>query len=166
MGDRIVLLVEDDPSHEALFRRAVEQSGIPCRLDAVHDGVEAIEYLFATGSHEHRRHEGAPELILLDLRMPRMDGLQVLQVLRRVRGDPDTPHVPVVVITSSEYDRDIAEAYRLGAQSYLCKPTDFEEFAGAVRRTLAYWLDLNRPAPRRLATFAMVRPECLEVDHV
>jgi len=161
MDEKTVLLVEDDRSHEMLFRRAVEQSGIACHLDAVHDGVEALEYLFATGPYEARHGSDPPNLVLLDLKMPRMDGLQVLQVLRRVRGDPCTPHVPVVVITSSEHDQDVVEAYRLGAQSYVCKPTDFDRFAATIRETLAYWLDLNRAAPRGPAAWKVPEAACL-----
>ncbi len=145
--DKIVLLAEDDPSHEALFRRAFSHSGVNCRLDVVHDGVEAIEYLFRTGQFHDLADFALPSLILLDLKMPRMDGLQVLQVLRRVRGDNHIRFAPVVVLTSSDNDGNISEAYRLGAQSYICKPLDYSDFAATVRETLKYWLDLNRAAP-------------------
>ena len=145
--EKVVLLAEDDPAHEALFRRAFAESKVPCRLDVVHDGVEAIEYLFGTGKFHDTGDHPAPSLILLDLKMPRMDGLQVLQVLRRVRGDGQMRFAPVVVLTSSENDQTISEAYRRGAQSYICKPLDYPEFTRTVRETLKYWLGLNRSAP-------------------
>ena len=148
MQEKLVLLAEDDGTHEAFFRRAVQTSGLPCRLDVVRDGVEAIDYLFALGQYKDRAHDGLPDLIFLDLRMPRMDGLQVLQVLRRVRGDGRPQFPPVVVLTSSSNDEDIAEAYRHGAQSYICKPTNYDDFNRTVRETLDYWLGLNQPVPK------------------
>jgi len=154
MNEKVVLVAEDDLSHVALIRRAVAQSGVPCRLDVVRDGAEAIEYLFATGNQTHRDPRDPPDLILLDLKMPRMNGLQVLQVLRRVRGHEQRRYSPVVVLTGSENDHDIAEAYRLGAQSYICKPLDYSAFASTIRETLEYWLGLNRPIPRRYVAVA------------
>ena len=156
MSEKIVLLAEDDSSHEALLRHAVSQSGVACRLDVVHDGIEVIEYLFCTGKYANRNSQESPSLILLDLKMPRMNGLQVLQVLRRVRGNDYTRFAPVVVLTSSESDHDIVEAYRLGAQSYICKPLDYPAFASAVADTLQYWLGLNKSAPKHhLGAYAM-----------
>ena len=146
-NEKVVLLAEDDPAHEALFRRAFANSGVSCRLDVVHDGVEAIEYLFGTGEYRDIGERPVPSLILLDLKMPRMDGLQVLQVLRRVRGDDQVRFAPVVVLTSSENDQNITEAYRRGAQSYICKPLDYPEFTRTVQETLKYWLGMNRTAP-------------------
>jgi len=148
-GEKTILLAEDDPSHEALFRRAMADGGFGCQVDVVRDGTEVIDYLFATGEYTHRDGEKMPDLILLDLRMPKMSGMQVLQVLRRVRGEDSMRFPPVVVLTSSSMDNDVAEAYRLGAQSYICKPTNYDEFAGAVCKTLQYWLDLNHPVPIR-----------------
>ncbi|HUT11621.1 MAG TPA: response regulator [Thermoguttaceae bacterium] len=147
MGEKLVLLAEDDPGHQALFRRALAESGIACRVDIVQDGMEVIDYLFVTGRHSHRNPRNMPDLILLDLKMPKMDGLQVLQVMRRVRGDDRTRFPPVVVLTCSNLDDDVADAYRWGAQSYICKPVDYDEFADAVRETVQYWLGLNRPVP-------------------
>ncbi len=144
-----VLLAEDDPGHEALFRRVVPHAEVECELVVVHDGVEALEYLFGTGEYEHRDADDIPDLFLLDLKMPRMDGLQVLQVLRRVRGVDRQRLPPVIVLTSSERDTDIEQAYELGAQSYICKPMSYPEFADTVCDTLEYWLGLNRPVPRR-----------------
>ena len=146
-GEKKVLLAEDDPSHVTLFRRAVADSGVACTLDVVCDGVEAIDYLFCTGQYQARDAKAMPHLILLDLRMPKMDGLQVLQVMRRVRGDDRTRFPPVVVLTSSDLDHDIADAYRWGAQSYIRKPLGYPEFVNAVRETLQYWLGLNQPIP-------------------
>lgn len=146
--EKLVLLAEDDRTHVALFRRAMTQSSIPCHLEVVHDGAEAIDFLFATGNHADRDPQLLPDLILLDLKMPKMSGLQVLKVLRRVRWDERTRVPPVVVLTGSNDDRDILEAYHWGAQSYICKPLEYPEFAKAVRETLEYWLGLNRPAPR------------------
>jgi len=151
LEEKTILLAEDDPAHEELFRRAVEQSPIPCRVEVVHDGVEAIEYLFATGAYGTRDPHDMPDLIVLDLKMPRMDGLQVLQVLRRVRGTDQTRFAPLVVLSCSENDHDITEAYRRGAQSYIPKPQDYPQFARAVCETLEYWLGLNRPVPRARA---------------
>lgn len=151
MSDKRILLAEDEASHAELVRRAVEQSGVRCHLDVVHDGVEAIEYLYATGGYADRDPRDPPDLILLDLKMPRMNGLQVLQVLRRARGHELRRFAPVVVLTGSENDQDITEAYRLGAQSYICKPLDYPTFASTIRETLEYWLSLNRPVPRRHA---------------
>jgi two-component system response regulator len=148
MSDKTVLLAEDDPAHQALFQRAVSGSRIPCQLKVVSDGVEAIEYLFATGEYKDRNADKLPDLILLDLRMPRMDGLQVLQVLCRTRGEKNQRFPPVVVLTSSENDQDVLRAYQYGAQSYICKPLDFPEFSRAVCETVEYWLGLNRPVPR------------------
>ncbi len=143
-----MLLADDDRSHVLVFRRAMAQSSIPCRLEVVQDGAEAIDYLFATGRYADRDPQQLPDLILLDLKMPKMNGLQVLKVLRRVRWDERTRVPPVVVLTGSNDDHDILEAYHWGAQSYICKPLDFPEFARTVKETLDYWLGLNRPAPR------------------
>ncbi len=148
MEEKTVLLAEDDANHEEFFRRAVKKSGLPCRLDVVRDGVEAIDYLFCIGQYQDRHANGMPDLIFLDLRMPKMDGLQVLQVLRRVRGDGRPQFPPVIVLTSSESDRDIAEAYQHGAQSYICKPLEMEQFNRAIREALEYWLGLNEPVPK------------------
>jgi two-component system response regulator len=147
MAEKTVLLAEDDPGHEALFRRAVTRSGVSCRLDVVHDGTEVIDYLFSIGKFKETCPRQMPDLIMLDLKMPKMDGLQVLQVLRRVRGEDRPRFPPIVVLTSSDLDDDISEAYRWGAQSYIRKPLDFEEFTTAVNEALHYWLGLNQSVP-------------------
>ena len=147
MAEKTILLAEDDPGQELLFRHAVGRCDLECRLDVVHDGTEVIDYLFCIGKFKDSKQPQMPDLLLLDLKMPKMDGLQVLQVLRRVRGEDRMRLPPVVVLTSSDLDEDIEGAYRWGAQSYIRKPTDFDEFANAVRETLHYWLGLNRPMP-------------------
>jgi two-component system, response regulator len=149
MADKRILLAEDDPGHEAMFRHAVRRSGVVCRLDVVHDGTEVIDYLFCLGEYKDNKCLPMPDLLLLDLKMPKMDGLQVLQVLRRVRGEERIRFPPVVVLTSSDLDEDISDAYRFGAQSYIRKPLEFDEFASAVRETLHYWLGLNKPIPQQ-----------------
>ncbi len=146
--EKIVLLAEDDRSHERLFREAVARCSIACRLDVVHDGVEVIDYLFAARDYAKRGRPELPDLILLDLKMPKMSGLQVLQVLRRVRWKDRTQVPPVVVLTASDDDHDVLEAYQWGAQSYICKPVGFPEFLRVVEETLAYWLGLNHPVPQ------------------
>lgn len=147
--EKVVLLAEDDQSQEALFRRAMAHSSIACRLDVVRDGVEAIDYLFATGQYADREPNDLPDLILLDLGMPRMSGIQVLKVLRRVCWEDRSRVPPVIVLTASNDDRDVAEAYQWGAQSYICKPVDFPQFVHAVQETLDYWLGLNRSISRQ-----------------
>lgn len=147
MNEKTVLLAEDDPAQITLFRHALTQTEFPCALDVVRDGVEVIDYLFFTGDYKGREPRAMPDLILLDLKMPRMDGLQVLQVLRRVRSDGQLRFPPIVVLTCSDDEQDIANAYRLGAQSYIRKPGSFVELVKAVRETVQYWLVLNRPMP-------------------
>lgn len=142
---RKILLAEDDPAHARLIERALKEVDQECLLEVVGDGAEAIDYLFATGEYRGRDTRQTPNLILLDLKMPKMDGLQVLQVLRRVRSDQTARLPPIVVLTSSTNRTDIAEAYRLGAYSYICKPLDFGSWVGAMRQIITYWLDLNQP---------------------
>ena len=147
MSEKTILLAEDDASHVDLFRRALAGSGIACQLDVVRDGTEVIDYLFAIGRHADRKSRLMPDLILLDLKMPRMDGLQVLKVLRRVRGEDRGSYPPIVVLTSSDLEDNIADAYRWGARSYIRKPLVYAEFAEAVCETVQYWLGLNKPMP-------------------
>ncbi len=154
MSDKRILLAEDDPSHVTFFRRALTATGIECCLDVVRDGAEAIDYLFCTGEHTERDVKQAPDLILLDLKMPRMDGLQVLKVLHRVRGDEQSRFAPIVVLTSSDLESDVSEAYRWGAQGYIRKPLAYAEFAIAIRETIHYWLVRNRSVPRHQVAVA------------
>lgn len=154
-ADPVILLAEDDPNDEDLIRLALAEAQVPCRLDVVRDGVEVLDYLFATGQHAQRDSKQMPQLLLLDLKMPRMNGLQVLQVLRRVRLNDAATHLPpVVALTCSNEEHDINEAYRWGVHSFVRKPVDFEEFARAVKQVVSYWLGLNEP-PRGHNRLAM-----------
>jgi two-component system response regulator len=147
MADKTILLAEDDPAHARLICEAIQQADSSCKIDVVNDGVEAIDYLFAIGSHADRNASQMPDLILLDLRMPRMDGLQVLQVLQRVRFTDGTRLPPVVVLTCSKHETDLVDAYRLGARSYVRKPMGFPKLVEAVQQIVGYWLRLNEPPP-------------------
>ncbi|HMG55205.1 MAG TPA: response regulator [Kofleriaceae bacterium] len=145
---KIILLVEDNPSDEKLTLRAFKKAGIANEVFVVRDGVEALDYLFATGPHAG----GAPELpsiILLDLRLPRIEGLEVL---RRIRADDRTKLLPVVILTSSKEDEDIARSYSLGANAYVRKPVEFAEFVEAARTLGLFWLLLNESPPVRHAS--------------
>jgi two-component system response regulator len=143
-------LAEDDPAHAALIRQAIQRADSSCQIDVVNNGVEAIDYLFATGSRADRDASQMPDLILLDLKMPRMDGLQVLQVLQRVRfNDNHTRLPPVVVFTYSKHEMDLVDAYRLGARSYVRKPMGSPKLVEAVQQIVGYWLGLNESPPMR-----------------
>ncbi|HEY8287333.1 MAG TPA: response regulator [Chloroflexota bacterium] len=141
----VILLVEDNPRDELLALRAFKKSHIANDVVVAHDGVEALEYLFATGAHEGRDARDLPQVMLLDLKLPKVDGLQVLQA---VRADERTQFLPVVILTSSDEQRDLVESYRLGVNSYVRKPVDFGNFAEAVDHLGLYWLVLNQtPRP-------------------
>ncbi|MCL6639978.1 MAG: response regulator [Candidatus Rokubacteria bacterium] len=148
-GDPVILLVEDNPDDEALTLRALRAAGVRYEVVVARDGVEALDYLFGTGRHAGRDIGLLPQVVLLDLKLPRLDGLEVL---RRIRSDERTRLLPVVILTSSTEDRDRVEGYRLGANSYVRKPVDFGQFAEAVRQLGLYWLLLNQPPPRRRGT--------------
>src|SRR5256712_8225664 len=137
--EKTILLVEDDPDDEALAVRALEQYRITNDIVVVRDGVEALEYLFCTGTYAARDPE-PPFVVLLDLKLPKLDGLEVL---RRLRSDDRPRFVPVVVLTSSDEEQDIMRGYSLGANSYVRKPIDFAQFSEAVRQLGLYWLVLN-----------------------
>lgn len=141
-----ILLVEDNPDDVDLTLRAFRKSNVANEVVVARDGVEALDYLFATGSHADRDADALPQLVLLDLKLPRLDGLQVLE---RIRGNPKTKLLPVVILTSSTEERDLVSGYALGANSYVRKPVDFQEFVDAVRQLGLYWLLLNQrpPAP-------------------
>ena len=145
MDNKVILLVEDNPDDEQLILRTLERSRIANGVVVAHDGVEALDYLFQTGQYEGRDAGSLPQVILLDLKLPRLDGLEVL---RRLRGDERTCLLPVVILTSSDEDRDIVESYRLGANSYVRKPVDFTQFAEAVRHLGLYWLVFNQVPSR------------------
>jgi two-component system response regulator len=145
MKDKIILLVEDNPDDELLTIRALKESNILNEVVIAHDGVEALDYLFGTGAYAERDTSVMPQVILLDLRLPRIDGLEVL---RRLRGDERTKLLPVVVLTSSDEEQDIVDSYSLGANSYIRKPVDFDQFSESIRQLGLYWLVLNQGLPR------------------
>ncbi|MEE8471218.1 MAG: response regulator [Dehalococcoidia bacterium] len=145
MEDKVILLVEDNRDDEALTLRALKKNNILNEVIVAHDGVEALDYLFAEGSYGDRDTSVMPQVILLDLKMPKIDGLEVL---RRIRADRRTKLLPVVILTSSKEERDMIEGYSLGANSYIRKPVDFVQFGQAVQQLGLYWLVLNEAPPR------------------
>lgn len=144
MNDKVILLVEDNPRDEALTLRALKKSNIVNEVVVARDGVEALDYLLGTGTHAGRDTNMMPQLILLDLKLPKVNGLQVLQ---RIRTDERIRRLPVVVFTSSSEEEDMIKSYDLGANSYVRKPVDFEQFLEATRQLGMYWLVLNQVAP-------------------
>ena len=145
MDNKIILLVEDDPDDEVLTLRALEKSNILNEIVVARDGVEALDYLFGEGSYSGRDTSVMPQLVLLDLKLPKMDGLEVL---RRIRADKRTKLLPVVILTSSKEERDLIQGYNLGANSYIRKPVDFVHFSKAVQHLGLYWLVLNVAPPK------------------
>lgn len=137
-----ILLVEDNPSDVRLALHALRRHNLANHIQVVRDGAEALDFLFCTGAYAQRNITQRPRVILLDLKLPLVSGLEVLQ---RVKADPRTCTIPVVVLTSSREDRDIVESYRLGVNSYITKPVDFEQFTEAVRTLGMYWVLLNQP---------------------
>ncbi|HEV2092207.1 MAG TPA: response regulator [Rubrobacter sp.] len=147
MKERAILLVEDNPDDELLMLRALAKNDVAGEVVVARDGVEALDYLFSSGSHAGRPEDAMPRLILLDLKLPRLNGFEVLQ---RVRADERTRLLPVVILTSSRERRDVLEGYGLGANSYVRKPVDFEQFLEVVGQLKRYWLGLNE-SPLRSA---------------
>jgi two-component system, response regulator len=148
MEGKIILLVEDNPDDEALTLRALQKNNILNEVVVARDGAEALDYLFCRGKFAQRDPLDLPELILLDLKLPKVDGLEVLKQLRAAR---ETRRLPVVILTSSNEQRDIVAGYDLGANSYIRKPVDFTQFTEAVRQLGVYWLVLNvSPTPPQL----------------
>jgi two-component system response regulator len=145
MSEKVILLVEDNADDEALMIRAFRKNNLSNQIVVARDGAEALDYLFRTGSFGDRDPEAMPELVLLDLKLPKVDGLEVL---RRLRSDPRTELLPVVILTSSKEEQDIVQGYRLGANSYVCKPVNFDRFVEATRQLGLYWLLLNESVPR------------------
>ena len=141
MKDKIILLVEDNPDDEALTLRALDKNNLSTAVMVAHDGAEALDYLFGTGAYADRDTSMTPRVILLDLKLPKVDGLEGL---RRLRTDVRTRHLPVVILTSSDEEQDIIDSYSLGANSYIRKPVDFAQFNEAVRQLKQYWLLLNK----------------------
>jgi two-component system response regulator len=139
-----ILIVEDNPDDLELTLRILRKHQLANYIEIARDGAEALDFIFATGNHTQHRIEDHPRVILLDLKLPKVDGLEVLQ---RIRADPRTRSIPVVILTSSPEDRDMVESYNLGVNSYIVKPANFEQFAEAVRQVGFYWLLLNQPPP-------------------
>jgi two-component system response regulator len=144
MQEKVILLVEDNPSDVGLTLRAFEKNRIQNKLVVAADGQEALDYLFGAGAYAGRDTSEMPAVILMDLKLPRVDGLEAL---RRIRSHALTKRLPVVILTSSREDQDVAMSYDLGANSYIRKPVDFQQFSEAVRALDLYWLVLNEPPP-------------------
>lgn len=146
MRNNVILLVEDNPDDEELTLLALKESNILNQIIVAHDGAEALDYLFGAGKYAERDVSRHPQLILLDLKLPKLSGLEVLE---RLRADPTTSLAPVVILTSSSEEEDIVTSYRLGANSYVRKPVEFHQFADAVKQLGLYWLLLNEAPPRK-----------------
>jgi two-component system response regulator len=144
MPDRVIVLVEDNANDEELMLRAFRKSNIVHRVVVVRDGAEALDYFFCRGAHADRPAGEVVQVVLLDLKLPKVDGLDVLRALR---ADPRTRLIPVVILTSSTEDQDLVRGYGLGANSYVRKPVDFTQFVEAVRQLGMYWLGINQAAP-------------------
>lgn len=140
-----ILLVEDNPNDEELTLYALKKNNITNHIQVVRDGAEALEYLFCTDAYAHRQINDPPKVVLLDLKLPKVDGLEVLE---KVKSDARTRAIPVVMLTSSQEERDIVESYQLGVNSYIVKPVDFEQFIEAVRKLGLYWMLLNKTPSR------------------
>jgi len=137
-----ILLVEDNPSDAKLALHAFKKNNFTNRIYLVRDGAEALDFIFSTGEYINRADLPLPKVILLDLKLPKVDGLEVL---RRIKSDPRTKSVPVVMLTSSREDKDVVESYSLGVNSYIVKPVDFQQFTESVQSLGMYWMLLNNP---------------------
>jgi two-component system, response regulator len=137
-----ILLVEDSPEDLELALRALQKANITNRIQVARDGVEALEFIFCEGAFAGRKIDNTPKVILLDLKLPKIDGLEVLS---RIKSDPRTRAIPIVVLTSSKEQRDVVESYKLGVNSYIVKPVNFDGFMAAVQELGMYWLLLNQP---------------------
>lgn len=145
MDKKMILLVEDNPDDEELTLRALKKNNIVNDVAVVRDGAEALDYLFCTGRYASRNSSDLPQVVLLDLNLPKMGGLEVL---RRIRENEKTRLLPVVILTSSKEEQDLIQGYSLGANSYVRKPVDFNQFVDAVRQLGLYWLVLNEAPPK------------------
>lgn len=146
-----ILLVEDNPDDLELTMHALRKENMVNLIQVARDGEEALDFLFCTGAHEGRSFDRPPKLVLLDLKLPKVDGLDVL---RRMKGDSRTQAIPVVILTSSKEERDLVRSYGLGANSYIQKPVDFQQFRDTVKTAGLYWLLINQPAPAAVAKAA------------
>jgi two-component system response regulator len=145
MNDKMILLVEDNPDDEALTIRALQKNNIRNKVAIVRDGAEALDFLFCSGAYAGRDPNDVPQVVLLDLKLPKVDGLEVL---RRIRANERTSLLPVVVLTSSKEEQDLLESYKNGANSYVRKPVNFDQFVEAARQLGLYWLILNEAPPK------------------
>jgi two-component system response regulator len=141
IDDVEILLVEDNPNDVELTLRAFQKQNLAHKIFVVRDGAEALDFIFATGSYSSRNVENRPRVVLLDLKLPKIDGLEVL---RKLKADPRTKSMPVVMLTSSQEERDVLESYKLGVNSYIVKPLDFSNFVHAVSELSLYWGLLNK----------------------
>lgn len=145
LNEKVILLVEDNPDDQTLTLRALQRNNVLNRVDVAQDGAEALDYLLGQADSADWDPSRLPEIVLLDLKLPKVDGMEVLQ---QIRSNVRTRLLPVVILTSSSEEEDIARAYNLGANSYVRKPVNFEQFTEAVRQLGLYWLVLNQPVPR------------------
>jgi CheY-like chemotaxis protein len=148
VSDKVILLVEDNPDDEALTLRALRKNNIGNEVVVARDGAEALDYFFGTGAYAGRDMTIMPSMTLLDLKLPKLDGMEVL---KRLRADDRTKLIPVVILTSSKEEQDLINGYSLGANSYIRKPVDFGQFVEAVRQLGLYWLVLNEAPPKTAA---------------
>ncbi len=154
--DTDILLVEDNKDDLELTLHALRKERLANRIQIARDGEEALDFLFCRGQHSHRSFDRPPRLVLLDLKLPKVDGMQVL---RDLKGDPRTRMIPVVILTSSKEDRDLVDGYNLGVNSYIQKPVDFDQFRDTVKHVGLYWLVVNQPPVNGNSRYEIARTE-------
>jgi two-component system response regulator len=140
-----ILLVEDNPKDLKLALHALQEEKLSNHIDVARDGEEALDFIFCRGQYAHRKFEDAPRLVLLDLKLPKVDGLEVL---KEIKSDPRTQSIPVVILTASKEEQDLVEGYKLGANAYIQKPVDFDRFRQIVKQLGLFWLVANQPPPQ------------------